>query len=100
MQKPPVTDAEFQVIDHKGPGLGALVFWFLWMAGWCAAVYHANAPWERVTCMILALIYPGIGKLWLMLMNPQTVSYEQSEWLRQRMNPQLSWRKRAIPRHR
>lgn len=85
MQKPPITDAAFQVIDHKGPGLGTLVLWFLWLSAWGAAAYHAESPWWRVCCVVLSAVYPLIGRFLLML--TETVSYQQADWLRARMDP-------------
>lgn len=92
---PPLTDAEFVFIEHKlRIRWDVMAIAMVYIAIWIFAAYTQHNRAVSVTCVVMAaLCYPALA---LLSQLRERVSGAQADALRRRMDPRLSWRKRAL----
>ena len=93
--KPSATDAEFEFIEHRlRIRWGVVIVTSLNIGTWAVVAATHRDPVLSATCVVLSgLCYPALAFLSQL---HDKVSGPQVDALKRRMDPRLSWRKRAI----
>jgi hypothetical protein len=89
-EKPPITDAEFQLVDDRWRlRLGDVAWYGFWIGGYAAAAVLIDNRIASVVLIILAgLAWPA--RRWLAGLG-EAVSAERAEWLRLRVSGRSRW---------
>jgi hypothetical protein len=94
VEKPPVVDVEFSLIEDRLRLRPGDVLQALWVGVYAWMAFEAHNPAASALLVVAAGLVGPLRRLFGSL--GESVSWRQAEWLRQRMDPRQPWRARAL----